>query len=64
MEVLTPFFHASPDRSKSLLFIYLMGPVGLSVSLALSNCIEWGATLVLAHGLPIVLYSLVVEHRL
>ena len=40
--VLTPFFHAFPDRSNYLLFIDLMGPLGLAVTLAFSNCIEWG----------------------
>lgn len=62
--VLTPFCHASPDRSKCLLFVYLLGPLGLAVSLAFSSCIEWGLPSVLVHGLPIVLASLVVEHRL
>ena len=40
--ILTLFFHACPDRSKYLLFIYLVGPLGLAVSLAFSSCIEWG----------------------
>ena len=40
--VLTLFFHASPDTSKYLLFVYLMGPLGLAVSLAFSSCGEWG----------------------
>ena len=62
--ILTPFCHASPDRSKCLLFVYLLGPLGLAVSLAFSSCIEWGLPSVLVHGLPIVLASLVVEHRL
>ena len=61
--VLTLFFHASPDRSQYLLFVYLMGPLGLAVSLAFSSCIEWGLHSVLVRGLPIVLSSLV-EHRL
>ena len=61
--VLTLFFHASPDRSQYLLFVYLMGPLGLAVSLAFSSCIEWGLHSVLVCGLPIVLSSLV-EHRL
>ena len=61
--VLTQFFHASPDRNNYLLFIDLMGPLGLAVSLAFSSCIEWGLHSVLVRGLPIVLSSLV-EHRL
>ena len=62
--VLTPFFHASPDRNNYLLFIDLMGPLGLAVTLAFSSCIEWGLHSVLVRGLPIILSSLVVEHRL
>ena len=61
--VLTLFFHASPDTSKYLLFVYLMGPLGLAVSLAFSSCIEWGLHSVMVRGLPIILSSLV-EHRL
>ena len=40
--VLTPFCHAFPDRSNYLLFIDLMGPLGLAVTLAFSSCTEWG----------------------